>query len=190
MPRLDQRLGFTRYEADDYYRRALDAYRKRNLDDAIELMDAAIDTLPNNAEYLAARGYFYFEDGEEDKARADFEAALKRFKYEMLAHYGLGMIATRDKNWTGARAHFNAARLADPERIETAYALAVTLYHLREYPAALELMTPAAAQFEATNHEQKNDARKWLREITRAVTNAAGGRAALKTPALPPGGQG
>ncbi|MEP7292308.1 MAG: hypothetical protein ABI835_11020, partial [Chloroflexota bacterium] len=56
MPRINQQLGFTRYEADEYYKQALDAYQKGDLDAAVDAMKNAIAALPKKAEYYAARG--------------------------------------------------------------------------------------------------------------------------------------
>lgn len=169
MPRLDQRLGFTRYEADAAYKRALEAYRKGDYDAALDLLNAALDAQPGRSELLAARGLVYLEDGEKDRARADFEAALKAFPYEMLAQYGLGAIAYREGQWEQALDHFTRALYIDQDRGETLYYLALTYYQLKNYPQAQALMQRALDQFEAANHKGKADAVRWLREISRSA---------------------
>ncbi|MFN8530050.1 MAG: tetratricopeptide repeat protein [Anaerolineae bacterium] len=187
MPRLEQRLGFTRYEADEAYKRALDAYKKADFDTAIDGMTAAIEALPRHAEYYAARGFLYFEDGEEDKARTDYEEAIRLFKYEMLAHYGLGMIAYRRAQkgedaalWEEALKHFTTAYRIDPNRPETLYYLALVYYHKRDYPNAVRFMLNAQTAFDRTGDKRKVNADKWVREFTRWVDrtrellNAAG----------------
>ena len=73
MPRIDQQLGFTRYEADEYYKQALDAYRKGDYDTAVDAMKNAIAALPKKAEYYAARGLMYLEDGVTQSALEDFD---------------------------------------------------------------------------------------------------------------------
>src|SRR5215467_7517850 len=109
MARITQRLGFSRFEADEYYQQALDSYRKEKPDTAILQLNDAIALLPNRAEYYAARGFFYLGEDDKDKAIPDFEKALKLNKLEMLAHFGRGMIAYKDKNWDEALAHFGDA---------------------------------------------------------------------------------
>jgi tetratricopeptide (TPR) repeat protein len=167
--RLAQRFGLTRYDADEYYKEAINAYNNRKLDEAILAMEQAIDLLPNYAEYYAARGFFYLEDGVDNKASADFEEALKRYPYEALAHYGRGVIAYKSKNWDEALAHFNDAYRADPDRAETLYYLAVTLHRQAENQKALPYIQRAAEMLETAKDRRRADAVKWLRQIERLV---------------------
>lgn len=173
MPRIDQRLGFTRYEADEYYKQALDAYRKGDFDAAIDSMKNAITILPKKAEYYAARGLMYLDDGVNKGAVADFDTALKLFPHEMLAHYGRGIVAFKDQNWDEALQHFTAAYYADTQRPETLYYLALTYYHKRDLASAANLMKLAHDRFEALNDKRKGDAAKWLRELGRMAEKTA-----------------
>lgn len=175
MARLTQRLGLTRYEADEHYKKALLAYTKRNLEEAILSMEQAITLLPTNAEYYAARGLLYLEDGLDQKARDDFEEALRHYPYETLAHYGRGVIAYRSKNWDEALAHFTDAYRADPKRPETLYYLALTHHHMGQNRQALAYMRQAAALFEATNDKRKNDAARWIRSLEKLDARALPG---------------
>jgi tetratricopeptide (TPR) repeat protein len=181
MARLTQRLGLTRAEADEHYRKALLAYQvvnqKRNLEEALLHMDAAISALPDNAEYYAARGLMYAEDGIDDKAEADFRAALKRFPYEMLAHYGLGVLAFRQRSWDAALAHFTEAYRVDPARPETLYYLAIVYHRRGENEYARQVMARAVAALDAAApnpdslsaadqralERRRSDAGKWLK---------------------------
>ena len=43
MPPINQRLGFTRFEADEYYKQALEAFKKNDFDNAIDAMKNAIE---------------------------------------------------------------------------------------------------------------------------------------------------
>jgi tetratricopeptide (TPR) repeat protein len=165
MARINQRLGLTRYEADEYYKKGLAAYEKRNLDEALINLENAITALPNNAEYYAARGFVYLEDGLEDKAEADFAQALKLYPYEMLAHYGRGVIAFREKKWDAALQHFMNAYYADPKRAETLYYMAIVYHRKGENANALQVMRQAQSLLEAANDKRKNDATKWIRTL-------------------------
>ena len=158
MPRIDQRLGFTRYEADEYYKQALDAYRKGDFDNAVDAMNNAIAALPKKAEYYAARGLMYLDDAVNQKALDDFDTALKLFPHELLAHYGRGVLAYREQNWDEALEHFTAAYYADTERPETLYYLALTYYRRRDFASAANLMKLAHDRFEALNDKRKTDA--------------------------------
>lgn len=173
MARLVQRLGLTRYEADEHYKKALlilkDVEKKNStatVDDAIIEITYAIDLLPTNAEYYAARGYFYLLDSMNREAQTDFEQALKIYAYEMLAHFGLGVLAYRERNWDVALEHFQNAYYAVPDRAETLYYLAIVHHRKQQNAQAFALMTKAEALFEQGNHgKQKRHASQWLKEF-------------------------
>jgi tetratricopeptide (TPR) repeat protein len=169
MVRITQRLGLTRYEADEFYKKGLAAYEKRNLDEALVNLSDAIDALPNHAEYYAARGFVYLEDGIEDKARVDFEQALKLYPYEMLAHYGQGILAYRVKDWETALNHFLNAFRSDQKRPETLYYLALVYHHLNQYENALQVMRQAQTALDANGDKRKTDAGKWVRTLEKLV---------------------
>ena len=172
MARLTQRLGLTRYEADEYYKQALEAYRKRKLNDAILAMEQAIQLLPTNSEYYAARGFFYLEDGLENEAAADFERALQIHAYEPLAHYGRGMIAYNAKSWDEALEHFTSAYHVDPQRPETLYYLALVCHRKGQNAQALSFMQQAHAIFDQKGDKRKNDANRWIKELDKQVKKA------------------
>jgi tetratricopeptide (TPR) repeat protein len=165
MPSFNQRLGLSRYEADEYYARALEAYRKRDFDRAIEAMNDAIEMVPRKAEYLAARGFFYLEDGNQKAALEDFHSALVINRYEMLAHYGRGVIAYKDQNWDEAFAHFKDAFYIDQNRAETLYYLSLVYYHKRDYVNAINFMVRAGQAYEHSGDKRKNDTERWIKKI-------------------------
>jgi Flp pilus assembly protein TadD len=180
MPKLTQRLGLPRFEADEHYKLALEAFDKDDYDQAIDHLNKAIDLLPSNPEYWAARGYIYLRDDVRDKAEADLDMALKLHEFEMLAHYARGMIAYRDKNWEDAETFFSRALAVEPERPEILYYLALVYHRQKNNAAALPLMQKALDRFEATGDKRRSDARQWVREFEKQLklTNPAG--------ALPP----
>jgi tetratricopeptide (TPR) repeat protein len=119
-----------------------------------------------------------------DKAREDFERALALYPYEMLAHYGLGMMAYKaasgerdpDKRaaaWETAYNHFLNAYRADPKRPETLYYLALVYHHRCDQAAALHVMAQAQTALEAANDRRKGDAARWVRELQRLHARAA-----------------
>jgi tetratricopeptide (TPR) repeat protein len=167
---LAQRLGLNRYEADELYKKALAAYEKRNLDEALLNLTDALALLPNNSEYYAARGFIYLEDGLDEEAQADFERALRLHPFEMLAHYGRGILAYRAKNWKEAQAHFTDAFRADPRRPETLYYVALVHHHKGENTIAYRVMQQAHNLFEAAGDRRKNDAARWLRTLEKLAS--------------------
>lgn len=167
MPSFNQRLGMTRYEADEYYRRGLDAYRKGDFDTAVDALNDALEALPNKSEYYAARGLIQLEDGEIEKARADFEESLRLFHYEMLANYGMGILAYKASHWDEALTYFMTAHYADQKRPETLYYIALTHFRKGDLVNATNYMVRAHEAFEAANDKRKADAARWLREFSK-----------------------
>jgi tetratricopeptide (TPR) repeat protein len=168
MTRLAQRLGLTRYEADEHYKSALRKYSENHVSDAIIEINYALELLPNNPEYHAARGFFYLEDGLPKEAQADFEESLKHYPYEMLAHYGLGRIAWDKKDWDEALERFTQAYRAEPKRAETLYHLALALHRKEQNTEAAHYMQLAINQFEVkADNTNKRNAERWLKEFER-----------------------
>jgi tetratricopeptide (TPR) repeat protein len=168
MARLVQRLGLTRYEADEHYKKALQLFSQPQpkVDDAIIEMGYAIDLLPTNSEYYATRGYFYLMDSMLREAQADFEQSVKLYPHEMLANYGLGVLAYRERNWDDALERFKVADYVMPERAETLYYLGMVYHRKQDNPQALIYMRQAEALFDAHGDaKQKKLASTWVREI-------------------------
>jgi tetratricopeptide (TPR) repeat protein len=180
---MNARLGLTRFEADEYYQLALDAYKKGKYDIAINNLNDAISLLPNRAELYATRGFIYLEDGVKDKAQADFQQAIKLFPLEMLAHYGRGMIAYNDKNWDEAIAHFTDAYKSDPKRAETLYYLALAHHRKGSHEVARRVMETAYAVFPESD-KRKGDAQKWIKEFDKILGKKDS--PSLSPPSAPP----
>ncbi|MDL1900938.1 tetratricopeptide repeat protein [Anaerolineae bacterium CFX9] len=169
MPSFNQRLGTSRYEADALYKEALDAYAKRDYDTAAERLRQAIELLPTRSEYHAALGLVLEQDGALDDAAEAFHEALRLFDYEMLAHYGLGMIAFRRRQYAEAIAHFQKAYFADQKRPETLYYLALSYYHHGDMVNAANYIALAHARFEELGDKRRADSARWVRELERSI---------------------
>lgn len=169
MAYLSQRLGLTRYEADEYYALALDAYQKGKFDDAIDNVGFAITLLPLNSEYHAARGLFYLEDGVDDKAKASFDEALRLHDGEVLANYGLGVLAFRKQEWSTAARWFNKARAVNPTRPEIPYYLALIRHRQQDNHMAKTYMEQALQLMDDVGDKRKVQARRWVREFEKLL---------------------
>lgn len=166
---ITRRLGVARYRADERYRAALKAHGERDLETALQELEASIALLPSHAEYHASLGYFLLEAKDPFLAKEAFERALSLQPYEMLANYGLGAIAYRDKDWKRAGDCFSNAWAAQPERAETHYYLAMVNHRLGDNQAALAWMKSAAALFAKTEDKRESHCRAWVREFERLV---------------------
>ena len=92
--------------------------------------------------------------------------ALEISSYEMLANYGKGIIAYRDKDWEGASHYFLAAWAASPERAETLYYLGLVAYRLKDFSRATDWMMRARASYEKRGEKKFiNDTNEWIREF-------------------------
>jgi len=165
MKSLAQRLGLSRYEADQHYRAGLAAFAAREERAAINEVQAAIELLPNHAEYHAALGLLLLEDKQKPAAVAAFDEALRLNPYEALANYGKGMIAYRAKDWLAAEERFFKALAALPQRAEARYYIGMVKHRLGLNEEALEWMRSAAAAFAAQNDRRESHCTAWLREF-------------------------
>lgn len=179
MARLVARLGVSRYEADEHYRIGLDFYQKKNLDQAITHISQAIDAFPNRSEYYAARGFFRLEDGDDKKAAGDFDLALSKNPYEVLANYGKGVIAYNAKEYEKAQDYFMKAWAAENQRPETLYYLALTHHRMKQNDKALNWMRQANALYIAAPEEDKEakrrqkNAERWILEFEKLIQQTA-----------------
>ena len=169
MTALKRSFGVARYQADEHYRAALNAYDERDLKAAMQEIEASIALLPSHAEYHAVLGYFLFESKDISSAKEAFQRALAAHPYEMLANYGLGAIAYRDKDWKRAGDCFANALAAQPERAETHYYLAMVHHRLGENEAALNWMKAAEARFVKTEDRRESLCQAWIREFERLI---------------------
>lgn len=169
MARLVERLGLTRYDADQYYKEALQAYKKQNLEEAYAQIKLAIELLPSLAEYHAAQGFFYLEDDAQSKAEDAFDKALELNPYEMLANYGRGIIAYNAKNWEAATNYFFDALAAQPTRPETQYYLGMLSHRQGNNDQALKWMHEARTGFAKVEDKRERQCERWIREFERLV---------------------
>jgi tetratricopeptide (TPR) repeat protein len=186
MPTFGQRFGVSRFEADEAYRQALEAMGRRAYDQAFDWFNRAIEALPTGSEYHAARGLTHLEEAEYAQAQADFEEALRLFPHEMLAHFGLGVIAfRRDKDYARAATHFLSAYYVQPDRAETLFWLAMTYYQQGDLVNAANFLARADARFEQLNDKRRADTQRWIKELGKHTARLAPKPAASPLPAPP-----
>ncbi|MEM6281517.1 MAG: hypothetical protein AAF787_04930 [Chloroflexota bacterium] len=172
---LSQRLGLTRFEADEYYAQALEDYENKNLQNAIDNIGFAITLLPTNSEYHAVRGLFYMEDGQEYDAKANFEEALRLHSAEALANYGMGVVAFRRAEWADAVQWFNRARMVNPTQSEVPYYLALVHHRQQDNVMAKTYMEQALQLMEDAKDKRRTDAKAWIREFEKLIKQATQG---------------
>ena len=167
--KLAQRLGITRYEADEHYRAALHAFSARDFAKAKAEINLALELLPNHAEYHATLGFLLLDGKDVPAATEAFERTLALNPYEMLANYGQGMIAYRAKDWTSASGYFMDAFAAQPSRAETQYYLAMVSHRLGKNGEAIHWMEEAAKQFSNAEDRRERHCLSWIREFEKLL---------------------
>lgn len=185
MASFNQRFGVNRFAADEYYRRALIAFSRRDFDKAIANLNDAIEEVPRNPDYRSARGMVHLEEAEYDEAEVDFAEAVRLNKYDVLGNYGLGFVALKQKNYEKAKAHLMQAYYAQPKRPETIFSLAVACYYLGDLVNATNYMGQVHALFEAANDKRKSESARWLRELAKHVARPGKPAGALPGAAQP-----
>ncbi len=166
---LKQRLGLTRYDADEHGKQAWQAYSRSDFEEAYAQMRLAIELLPNHAEYHAALGLFLLEDDAKSEAMVAFERALSLNPYEMMANYGRGMIAYRKKNWEAALGFFLNALAAQPTRPEIQYYLAMVKHRQGDNALAQKWMRDAQAGFAKIGDRRERHCQAWISEFIKLL---------------------
>ncbi len=174
MTKLAQWLGISRYRADERYMLALRAFSQRDLGSAQTSIAEALELLPGHAEYHAVQGFFAQEDKSLARAEACYERAIQLNAYEMLANYGRGMLAYRNREWGAAADHFVNALAAQPQRPETLYFLAMTQHRLGKNDEAMRWMAAAAERFASADDRRERHCHSWLREFEKLISTQPG----------------
>ena len=169
MKSLRQRLGIPRFQADERYVAGLAAFVTRDRETSVQEIESAIELLPDHAEYHAALGLVLLDIKRTKDARDCFERALHLNRYEMLANYGLGVIAYRAKKWPEALDKFAAAHAAQPRRAETLYYLAMVYHRLGRNVEALEWMGSASTAFSKLDDRREAQCSAWMREFQKLL---------------------
>lgn len=167
MFKLGQRLGKSRFEADEAYLGALAAFRREDHKIALAQIENAIARHPSHAEYHATRAWFQLELGDTSRARAGFDRAITINPYEMLANYGLGMLAYSEKDWEAAAGCFLNSIAAQPDRPETMYYLSLVRHRQGDNKRALHWMRKAHEAFSAADDKRDRQCRAWMREFAK-----------------------
>ncbi len=166
--------------AERYLERGLYALDHRKYDDAIADLTEAIAHEPENAELYTTRGFIYLQSNNADYlpyARADFEYALHLDSQQMVAQYGLGMMAYAAGDYHEAMRRFDLAREISPLRAEIYYYRALCRYQLGDPQGAVKEMEELARPLFAAGDPRHLDAAKWINVFKKAIKGpSASGR--------------
>ncbi len=155
--------------AERYYERGLDELSKDRLSQALADLDQAIAQNPRNAEYYAARGLALLRDEWEADAEQDFAQALKLDATQWLAHYGRGMLAFKEGDFTAALDHFSRAQRLAPQRPEIYVYRAASFFRAGNPREAIADIEYALTLFEPRDR-RREQAGQWLEIFRRAAS--------------------
>jgi tetratricopeptide (TPR) repeat protein len=113
------------------------------------------------------------ENDQPEDARASFEQALRLHSGELLANYGMGVLAFRAKQWDDARQWFNKARAVNPTQVEIPYYIALTYHRQQDNKTAKAYMEQAHDLMDDAGDKRRTDAKRWLREFDKLIKEAA-----------------
>lgn len=154
-------LGTGRARAQQHYERALQYYDAGKIEMAVADLSEAIAYNRRRVEFYVARGLFWFEMDELAYAESDFESALRLNPDEMIAHYGLGMVAHAEGRYEDGVHHFTHALECDPERGECYYFRSICHYESGALEQA-EIDMDFARQLLLPDDPRQLDAARWL----------------------------
>lgn len=100
---------------------------------AVEQFDIAIKTNRRNPLWLLQAGLAHYHLKALDRAEYLYREALRLQPRYPVAHFNLGVLLQRKRNWTGARRAYEAAIAQQPQFAEALVNLANTLVELAEF---------------------------------------------------------
>jgi Flp pilus assembly protein TadD len=148
--------------ADRHYERGLYYFTRNKLDQAIADLDEAIQLQPKRAELYAARGLVLLQNGAADEAEEDFAYALELDLQQWLSHYGRGVHAFENANYTQAIDYFSRAQLVAPDRPEVYYYRAIAFFQIDQPDQAKRDMQYALTLLDE-NDTRRRDTERWLK---------------------------
>ncbi len=153
--------GTRRALAQQHYERALEFYDTGQTEMAIADLSEAIKYDRSRTEFYAARGLIWAGLSELAYAESDFESARRLDANEMIAHYGLGMVAHAEGRYDDAIRCFTQAIECDPYRGECYYFRSVCHYENGALEQA-EVDMDFARQLLPPEDPRQLDAARWL----------------------------
>lgn len=126
-----------------YYFRGLIHYQLRDLQAAIDDYTEAIDRKHKrkvDINYYLERGDAYWNQGEKEKAMADFAKCIKMKPNLAYPYLRRGLARQSLEDQKGAKADFEKAIALDPHFIGAYQVLGTYYYRLKDYDAAIEVI--------------------------------------------------
>ncbi len=115
------------------------AYDKENrLDHNLKVAQESVDAGAQNANAHLTLGLAYAEQGKQDLALKEFEAARNLDPKNLTVRYNIALIKIGQKDLTGARQDLESIRAQNPKYIEARATLGSVLLELKEYKLAAQ----------------------------------------------------
>ncbi len=132
--RLAQLVGTThRHDPARLYEKALQVHRQGSFDEAIELLDAAIDLAPNNADFFLYKGHCYVHRRELQAAIECCDIAVALQPAHSNAYLNGGSALVELRQFTQALVQFDKALAADPDNTSALFMKLYTQMNLCDW---------------------------------------------------------
>ncbi|MDP6601862.1 MAG: tetratricopeptide repeat protein [Phycisphaerales bacterium] len=137
-----------RVNAELAAQQATQQFEVGRLDDALDIINGAIERYPKSAEYQLLKGRILLEQHRLDPARAAFAEASSLDRSMAEPHYMTGILHQRWSDDATALQHYSAAMEADPTHPQYLLATAETMAALGRMGEAAALLEEQQAHFE------------------------------------------
>lgn len=119
-----------------WYKLGVIDLKKRKYGSALQQFDQALIHKPDFLVGYVARGVALYEQGNKERARLEFEEALKRDTKSDLASFNLGVLFFNDGLVDRALKIFHELKKANPHNLDARYQLSYIYFQKEEMPAA------------------------------------------------------
>lgn len=101
----------------DVYHRAWELLESRSPQQAIEILDPAIETEPTSTSLRTLRAWAYFQSAQLRKAESDLTVLVEEAPTDVWARFALGRVLERQSRYADALPHLRLAAVmsGDPE---------------------------------------------------------------------------
>lgn len=112
--------------------------RDSKIEHDFKIVKAKVNSEPNNAEARIALGWSFVELGKMDKAKKQYENALKLDPGNQVARYNLALLKVEDKDLNGAKTDLEALKNENPQNWAARATLGYVYRELAEFTSAIQ----------------------------------------------------
>jgi Tfp pilus assembly protein PilF len=146
-------------EARGYNRRAVEAYQEQDLEEALELVDKALEADPRFGPAFNTRGMVYLEQDDPYRAAVAFQEAARLMPHHVEPLNNLGLVMERVGRLKDAIEQYEMALVRDAQAYEVRANLARARLMNGEEPRDLQKLLEGVA-----TEDRRGEWRQWARK--------------------------